>query len=744
MSAVKKARTWLEDRGLLLPLAVVVAASVVLLPLIGTYGLWEPYEFKVADVARDVARKGGWLEIWKTQPPLTVWLTAASISVFGTTELAARLPLALLGVIGAVATYELGARLRRPRAGLYAALVLLASPLWVFQARQLTSEIATATAGAVAMLGLVGVAWPANGRRPGWLLVDGALAAVGLVMGWLAGGLVLGVLVPTLALALACATAAGAGFGREDDAPSAAPRRQAFVALGAGAVAIAVGALVAWRWGDKGYISVLGAAWRPGKAPSSATFDHVVEQVAFGMFPWSALAPLAVLRLAIPHRRDRDAWGGLVVVHWCAVAYLVATLWARWVGDLRYPALPAIALGVGIMLDDLVAARLEGDVARAPWAAAGVPLAALFVLAAGLQLSRDNLNFPDQLASVHLLATAKYPVAAKLLPLIVGFGLLWSLAAAAGLFIGPDRPGEARILALARRWARQGLRVAIGGGVVFGLFLALVYTPRLSEHFSYKNVFQCYFGHRRGAEPLGVMGIPGGGPEYYARGSLEKLQTREHLVSFLRQPERSFAIAPVTELCPIHQAAGREGWSAHVLDCRNSRFLLFSNQLQAGERDSNPLLKAITRTPPTGIKTPFSAIFVPSLAGQRGKVELIGYDIPAEVDKGTDFEVTLYFYVHEAPTTNYKVFMHFDRGVRFQGDHDPIAGLCGTSQWQAGDYIVDKTIVTAAGGAGTTKGEYTVNVGFFTGSHGNYRNMQVTTGNADAHNRVRLGTIRVR
>ena len=106
--------------------------------------------------------------------------------------------------------------------------------------------------------------------------------------------------------------------------------------------------------------------------------------------------------------------------------------------------------------------------------------------------------------------------------------------------------------------------------------------------------------------------------------------------------------------------------------------------------------------------------------------------------------MTLYYRVVDHPTMNYKIFVHFDPAaqIRIIGDHEPIAGRCGTTYWQAGDYIID-TFDVEAGGVTHPKGTYSIWTGFFTGSNGQWKNMVVRSGNADRDNRVSLGSIRI-
>ena len=93
---------------------------------------------------------------------------------------------------------------------------------------------------------------------------------------------------------------------------------------------------------------------------------------------------------------------------------------------------------------------------------------------------------------------------------------------------------------------------------------------------------------------------------------------------------------------------------------------------------------------------------------------------------------------------SWKVFVHFDgRGARFQGDHDPIDGVCATSWWQGGDYIID-TFTVEAGDRATPSGPHDVRIGFFTGTNPNWRNMKVSAappGTQDDNDRVKLTTV---
>ena len=877
-------------RETLWPLLVLALGVLVLLPGLGGYGFWEPHEIRVADQARarlaeapaDAETPAGADEQAEEQaeqaarqpgpaaadgtPPLTEWSVGQGIERVRSDELGARLPLALLGLAAVAVAFFLGRRLASPRAGLFSALVMLALPLLLFQSRQLMSQIGVVTGSGLVMLGLVGLAWPPEGRtRPPWrYAVDVALVALGAILSYYAAAALLGLVVPFGAAALAglaglyatdptadathsTADAAGPpgmsrarpalaglvvlaaglamavaaeplGLGRPGRLalavlPAAlgallflygilarrprpvrdAKRRWQRIHLGAtaalaGVVALGALAVVLYQVFDLrppipgtrallGYsivpandpVPVLGGTWRVADE-LSATFAALFEQIAYGLFPWSVLAPIALVHLAMAGtRRGRRAWAGMVPFAWALLAWVVASILARKVGPTLFPASMAVAVGIGMWLDDLMSAREQADATDESDADARrrfgiplhLPLVAVFVLMGAVVLGKDLLAFPEQITSLTAPATApgavagtsiEYPadltvlgIPAKAWHLI--FGVLFGAALAANLWQWRRRRARAEGRSILHTLSRYGMHVALAIGVLYGLFLIHGWLPAMSRKLSSKHIFSVYRDLREDGARLGVMGNPGSGIDYYAGGPYEKLRGRKELLAFLREPARVFALAPGSELCAIHRAVqgDQDQQGYHVLDDSNAKFLLLSNQLAQGERDRNPLAQAIVREPPQGIETPLQVDY-------DSRIELIGVDMPNQVDRGDSFEMTLYFRVRKPVGGNWKIFAHFDGGgMRFQGDHSPINDRCSTSYWQPGDYIVD-TFTVEAGNVTYAKTTYSVHVGFFRGSHGNWTNMPVQSARGPAgkslpvgsDQRVRIGDIRVR
>jgi len=86
-------------------LALLLIGFALTLPWLGNSGLWDPWEPKYAQTAREMGERGDWVvphyreDPRLVKPPLTYWMIGASQSLFGVTEFAARLPGALLAAL---------------------------------------------------------------------------------------------------------------------------------------------------------------------------------------------------------------------------------------------------------------------------------------------------------------------------------------------------------------------------------------------------------------------------------------------------------------------------------------------------------------------------------------------------------------------------------------------------------------------------------------------------------------------
>jgi hypothetical protein len=816
VSPVQKISAYLSRWPVALLVTVVLGAAI-LLPSLGGPGLWEMSERGLADriapplaieKAQEDARRQADAaqakalagqpkapkpkDVCRKAPPedaVARSLTSRAMKLgrdkIDDSDAGRKLPLALLGLLTVIATAGIAMRLSRARAGIVTAVVLLSMPLLVLQSRMLTSDIGTACGAALIIYGFLALRSAGTGihallgrrfREMTVATVDVIVGSValcgGLVIGFVSGGALLGLLVPIGAIA--AAGKLGIPFlldaGKLGYNTALRLGRRSKWALGKGPLSysgesygpaflatLAVIVLVGWlayqlysleppRPGfqppvrqvagvaivpEGCYSWLLGGVWR-AEDDLRYVFDSSFEQIAYGTFPWGILGPIAML-LLLRDPNPKRRFAGALTLAWAGGAWIATEAFHRKVGITIWSGFPAIAVAVGVWIDALLEkrARRDDDGSNMP---AGAILLGLFVLLAVLDFGKDLQAFPDKLTS--LLAGTEvvtYPVASKLLFLktklwVLALGMCVALGA--GLTLILWRTGETGRDVMLRRIATYCAAGAFGASIVMAGFWAFGWHPRVAESLSSKAILETYKELRKPGDQLVIMGELGHAPLAYADAprtkpddpGYEKAMSRDAIVTALKRPNRVFAIAPVSELCSLHREIGTQPY--FVIDDRNTRNLLFSNKVD-GTSDKNPLKDMIVHAEPKGIRTrPKQQVI------WDGRIELLGWSVPKTVQRGSTFEVVLYYKILEPVGGNWTSIMHFDGAIRFSGDHKPIQDRCPTSTWQKGDYIIDRVKVVA-GGAGHPLGKYDLWIGFFTGTAPNFKNMPVSVAPAD-------------
>ena len=156
--------------------------------------LTHPDEGRYAEIAREMAVSGDFVTPrlngfkYFEKPPLQYWATALAYRAFGVTEWTARLWTALTGLFAVAATWYAGRRLFNARAGLFAALALLASPYFVVMssANSLDMGVSAFLSAAVFAYLLSRQVPPRAGRRT-WMLWAWAFMALAVLSKGLIG-----------------------------------------------------------------------------------------------------------------------------------------------------------------------------------------------------------------------------------------------------------------------------------------------------------------------------------------------------------------------------------------------------------------------------------------------------------------------------------------------------------------------------------------------------------------------------
>lgn len=755
---------------------VLVLAIALILPGLGSPGLWEPQERQLADRAAppiEVEKSAAKPATPKpevdddactrTPPPDAKARQLQNKAIvlgrdISDSDGGRRLPFAIMGILTVLAAAGIAMRFAGARAGVLTAIVLVAMPLCALQSRMLTNEIATACGATLLVYGFVALSRLGAGYGTVLAAIDAAVAVAALVvgqyLGFGGGGMLLGLVVPIAAFA-----AAGICAPVRRERKSIVGFVLPFVAAAIAATLIGVLAYQMYELqtpkpgmfpvprtvfghaivADGCWSTALGGLWRPDD-DLRFIFDSTFEEIAYGTYPWGILAPIAMGMLLVSGDRDRKGCGAITLA-WAAIAWIATEAFQRKVGFAIYAAFPALAIAVGVWLDDLLsrraASRGNGDTP------AGFILLGLLFLIAVVNFGKDMYSFPDRTTSLLIGGEAlPYPKESKLLFLptkiwILIVGSLTGLGAGCSLMLWRD--GDTRVRKTLRKLSNLAIVVAIAGSILMAAFWSFVWQPVLANYVSSKAMFETYEELRKPNEKLVIMGDLGHAPASYTDEKPLTVASRNDIVKALAEAtaadSRVFAIAPQGELCTLHREMG--GNRYYVVEDRNVRNLLLSNKVD-GTTDKNPLATSILHQRPTQMKGKPKAPVI-----WDRKLELIGFDIPPRVERGKKFTVTMYYKVNAAVGGKWKSLMHFDGPLRFNGDHWPINDRCPTGTWQPGDYIVD-TFTVSAGGKTFPTGKYDLWVGFFTGTAPNWKNMSVSEAPSDMRDtadRVKITSI---
>ena len=389
---------------------VVVVVLVVRLATLGAYPLTDPTESRYAEIARKMLETGNWLTpqfdygvpFWG-KPPLSTWLSAASMSALGVGAFAARLPSFLLALACAV-PIAVHAKLRGGRDPVLWTLALFATTVLVFiSAGAVMTDPALALGTTMSMTGFwVAVRGPDRHR-----MAAASAFFAGLAIGLLAKGPIAIVLTFLPIGAFTLLTRAW---------------RDVWTRLPwVGGLAVTAALAMPWYWAAEratpGFLDyfLVGEHWKrfvePGWSGDLYGAAHAHPRGLIWLYwiaaalPWSAIA-LGWLVRALGRQRAgaknlvSDPWR-VYLLAWAVAPMLFFTVSGNILATYVLPGLPAFALLVG----DLWQPREHDDRTLRPpvrvLLAAGIVLPVLFI--AGIVAGRDR--FERALSHKALVAT---------------------------------------------------------------------------------------------------------------------------------------------------------------------------------------------------------------------------------------------------------------------------------------------------------------------------------------------------
>ena len=285
----------------------------------------------------------------RSVPPLDFWLMAGSFSVLGFSEMAARLPAFLLGLLALFLVFRMMRPVWGPAAATFAGLVLATSPLFFGQARSAAGEMTFLCALLVITAALLRMSHEGRLTRSGL-----AFVIMGGIVGFFSQGL-FGLVVPAGLAVAYCLVAADRRFS------AIIPTAALLVLLGMGFALVHTGD--GWTFWQHFTLESPLFNWKmtPDDRTVRLNFDVLVRQIGFGMMPWAVLLPFGLGLLVYDRVQGSDRPAMLLVLAFF-VPYVLQSLLFKGHNHLVFPAAPAAAAVVGILLARALAGRSLGTI----------------------------------------------------------------------------------------------------------------------------------------------------------------------------------------------------------------------------------------------------------------------------------------------------------------------------------------------------------------------------------------------
>ncbi len=171
-------------------IAILIISATIRLATLGAYPLTDNTEARYAEVAREMVASGDWVtpqlhgaKFW-AKPPLSIWLTAMTMSLFGTNEFAARLSPFFLSLLVVWLTYKLAIKRRDRDHALVASVILISSVLFFINSGAVMTDAALALGTTLSMTAF----WLALNGKGKQATLWGYLFFVGQAIGLLSKG----------------------------------------------------------------------------------------------------------------------------------------------------------------------------------------------------------------------------------------------------------------------------------------------------------------------------------------------------------------------------------------------------------------------------------------------------------------------------------------------------------------------------------------------------------------------------
>lgn len=576
-----------EEKRHLVLLAALAAA--IFLPWTGAVGFWDPWETHYGEVARSmIAREDFVHPYWEnayffSKPILSLWLIALGLLAGGAetgapgigvyAEWGVRSVFALTALGGALVVSLAAARTLGRRAGLWAGVVLVTSPLYFLLARQAMVDMPFVAATSAAIGCLMIAVFSGPRVRDGWLYAFYALAGLAV----LAKGF-LGIVLPGAAML---------GYLLLSGDWHLLLRLRLFT--GALVTALVAGPWLGWMIAFDGKDDESKTFFqrfiihdhfkRAGFDPTrghfvagvhtttpNTTWVYYVEQLGFGLFPWVAALPGALAMLLRPRAPDDAATrrhkARLFVLAWAVTSFALFSFAATKFHHYVFPVVPPLAILVGLFMEDLLEEGLRPH--------------ALALLLGGLlfaMIAHNLVLTPKHLADLFVYNYERPYPDREVDPRVV-FSVLFSLTGAAALLGIPRLRGwiarqSAEERDSDRLWVAGALAIA---AVVFASYVSAYHWRKLSHHWTQRDIFWIYNHEAQPDEQIAAYQMNWRGETFYSRNTVRQIKEASDIKRFAALPGRQWVIVEHGRLSGLKNTLS--GHEVRVVDKTANKFSL--------------------------------------------------------------------------------------------------------------------------------------------------------------------------
>jgi len=595
-------------------LYLVIGLGIILfIPFLGSVGLHDPWETHYGEVARSMLVRNDYIfPYWESgyffsKPVLLMWMMAAGMHIFGVNEWGVRFFVAVLSILCMAITYWGVSRLINKRVGILTTFVMATSPLYLFLSKQAITDmpfVGNMTIGMIFLaLGLIerDESVPSLKSRVILTIVVLLSTITQYALMINSGHMMKGLTTAAIILIFAGLLAGYFAFTRKRQYEIFLFYGYIFIAFatlakGIGGFAIpgAIWLLYILVTGDWGILKramlpigvfvfgIIAVPWyatllsfngrdtegftfygrffvhdhfnrlAAGVHGDRGSFEYFIQQLGFGMFPWSAIIPFAYVSILKEKILDATKEFRTILLYtlWGVFTYVFFHLMITKFHHYIFPAVPGIALVVAIYLD-----RLLDDPERENW------LTKVIIFVFFIILARDIIL--DQRLLVNLF-TYKYDR-----PFPNDVIELWKYIAI--FTIG----GALVVYFYIFKKQKYAIYSYMATALAFGLFLVHVYFNLITPHYSQKYLFDTYYKMRKDNEPIAAYLMNWRGETFYSKNTVRQLKSNSETRSYADGPGRKFILVEASRYNSLKNALSEQMRDKiRIVDRSSNKFYL--------------------------------------------------------------------------------------------------------------------------------------------------------------------------